>query len=171
MCLSCWEMPRDFTNKTLHVAKYYLSPLITAEIPHEKPLRMSDYQALLHPRICSFVFFFYNNAPQSKALTVNNKRKIFPFWKVQTDADACQCWHVPLSQLMHFTSHCSLCSGLHCSLWLVLSFALRGFSPGTLVFPYPTRLGVTDKESLCGCSTSKSSLINKGIYNFFRIIF
>ena len=51
-------MPRDFTNETLHVAKYYLSPLITAEIPHEKLLRMSDYQALLHPRICSFVFFF-----------------------------------------------------------------------------------------------------------------
>ena len=35
--------------------------------------------------------FFYNNAPQSKALTVSNKRKIFPFWQVQTDADACQC--------------------------------------------------------------------------------
>ena len=82
-------MPRDFTNETLHVAKYYLSPLITAEIPHEKLLRMSDYQALLHPRICSFVFF-NNNAPQSKALTVSNKRKIFPFWQVQTDADACQ---------------------------------------------------------------------------------
>lgn len=49
MRLSCWEMPRDFTNETLHVAKYYLSPLITAE--------MSDYQALLRPRICSFFFF------------------------------------------------------------------------------------------------------------------
>jgi len=68
---------------------------------------------------------------------------------------------------------CALCSGLHYSLWLVLSFALRGFSPGTLVFPYPTRLGMTDKEPLCGCSTSKTSLINKVLFIlvlFFNLI-
>ena len=37
---------------------------------------MSDYRASSNSRIC---FNFYNNAPQSKAVTVNNKRKIFSF--------------------------------------------------------------------------------------------
>ena len=54
------------------------------------------------------------------------------------------------------------------SLLLVLSFALRGFSLGTPVFPSPqkptflnsnsTRNHV-DKEPLCGCATSKSLFI------------
>ena len=50
--------------------------LITAKVTHKKFLGMSDYQASSNPRIC---FVFYNNAPQSKAVTVNNKRKIFSF--------------------------------------------------------------------------------------------
>ena len=53
------------------------------------------------------------------------------------------------------------------SLLLVLSFAARGFSPGTPVFPSPqkpefpnsnlTRIQV-DEEPLCGCTTSTKSL-------------
>ena len=51
------------------------------------------------------------------------------------------------------------------SLLLVLSFALRGFSPGTPIFPPPQKptfpnsnstRNQVDKEPLCGCATSKS---------------
>ena len=54
------------------------------------------------------------------------------------------------------------------SLLLVLSFALRGFSPGTPVFPSPQKLTFAnsnsimnrvDEEPLCGCATSKSLLL------------
>ena len=50
------------------------------------------------------------------------------------------------------------------SLSLVLSFAPRGFSPGTPVFPSPqkptfpnsnTIRNRVDEEPLCGCATSK----------------
>ena len=61
------------------------------------------------------------------------------------------------------------------SLLLVLSFAPRGFSPGTPVFPSPqkptfpnsnsTRSQV-DKEPLYGCATSKSLFIILFIYLF-----
>ena len=61
------------------------------------------------------------------------------------------------------------------SLLLVLSFAPRGFSPGTPVFPSPqkptfpnsssTRSQV-DEEPLCGCATSKSLFIILFIYLF-----
>ena len=53
------------------------------------------------------------------------------------------------------------------SLLLVLSFALRGFSPGTPVFPSPQKptfpnsnstRNQVDEEPLCGCATSKSLL-------------
>ena len=60
------------------------------------------------------------------------------------------------------------------SLLLVLSFAPRGFSPGTPVFPSPqkptfpnsnlTRIQV-DEEPLCGCATSKSLFIYLFIYD------
>ena len=60
------------------------------------------------------------------------------------------------------------------SLLLVLFFALRGFSPGTAVFPsplkptfansYSTRNQV-DKKPLCGCATSKSLFIDLFILN------
>ena len=50
--------------------------LITAKVTHTKFLGMSYYQASSNPRIC---FVFYNNAPQSKAVAVKNKRKIFSF--------------------------------------------------------------------------------------------
>ena len=52
------------------------------------------------------------------------------------------------------------------SLLLVLSFAPRGFSPGTPVFPSPQKptfpnsnsiRNRVDEEPLCGCATSKSS--------------
>ena len=51
------------------------------------------------------------------------------------------------------------------NLLLVLSFALRGFSPGTPVFPSPQKptfpnsnstRNQVDEEPLCGCATSKS---------------
>ena len=51
------------------------------------------------------------------------------------------------------------------SLLLVLSFAPKGFSPGTSVFPSPQKTAFSnsnstrnqvDKEPLCGCATSKS---------------
>ena len=54
-------------------------------------------------------------------------------------------------------------SGL--SLLLVLSFAPRGFSPGTPVFPSPQKptfpncnsaRNLVDEEPFCGCDTSKS---------------
>ena len=52
------------------------------------------------------------------------------------------------------------------NLLLVLSFALRGFSPGTPVFPSPQKPTLPNsnstrnqvhEEPLCGCATSKSS--------------
>ena len=54
------------------------------------------------------------------------------------------------------------------SLLLVLSFAPRGFSPGTPVFPSPQKptfpnsnstRNQVDEEPLCGCATSKSLLL------------
>ena len=43
---------------------------------------------------------------------------------------------------------------------LVLSFARRGFTLGTPVFPTPQKTNMTmnqvDEEPLCGCATSKS---------------
>ena len=55
------------------------------------------------------------------------------------------------------------------SLLLVLSFALRGFSPGTPALPSPqkpTNSNLTrnqvDEEPLTGCATSKS------LFNLFR---
>ena len=55
------------------------------------------------------------------------------------------------------------------SLLLVLSFALRGFSPGTPVFPSPEKAtfpnpnstrNQVDEEPLCGCASSKSLFIS-----------
>ena len=60
------------------------------------------------------------------------------------------------------------------SLLLVLSFAPRGFSPGTLVFPSPQKptfansnstRNQVDEEPQCGCATSKSLFIF--IYLFY----
>ena len=51
------------------------------------------------------------------------------------------------------------------SLLLVLSFASRGFSPGTPIFPFPQKptfpnsnstRNQVDEEPLCGCATCKS---------------
>ena len=59
------------------------------------------------------------------------------------------------------------------SLLLVLSFAPRGFSPGTTVFPSPQKLtfpnssstrNQVDEELLCECATSKSLFI---LFYFF----
>ena len=61
---------------------------------------------------------------------------------------------------------CDAICGL--SLLLVLSFASRGFSPGTPVFPSPQKPTLpnsnstrnqVDEEPLCGCATSKSLFI------------
>ena len=59
------------------------------------------------------------------------------------------------------------------SLLLVLSFAPRGFSPGTPIFPSPQKPtfpnsystgNQVDKEPLCGCATCKSLFIYLFIY-------
>ena len=56
----------------------------------------------------------------------------------------------------------------HNILLLVLSFAPRGFSPGTAVFPSPQKPAFlnsnltgsqVDEEPVCGCATSKSLFI------------
>ena len=61
------------------------------------------------------------------------------------------------------------------SLLLVLSFAPRGFSPGTPVFPSPQKptfpnsnstRNQVDEEPLCGCATCKSLFIYLFIYLF-----
>ena len=63
------------------------------------------------------------------------------------------------------------------SLLLVLSFAPRGFSPGTPVFPSPQKptfpnsnstRNQVDEEPLCGCATSKSLFIYLFIYLFIK---
>ena len=60
------------------------------------------------------------------------------------------------------------------SLLLVLSFAPRGFSPGTPVFPSPQKptfpnynltRNQVDEEPLCGCATSKS------LFTYFIYLF
>ena len=65
------------------------------------------------------------------------------------------------------------------SLLLVLTFAPRGFSPGTPVFPSPQKptfqnsnstRNQVDEEPLCGCATSKSLFIYF-IYLFIYINF
>ena len=62
------------------------------------------------------------------------------------------------------------------SLLLVLSFALRGFSLGTLVFSSPQKptfpncnstKNQVDEEPLCGCATSKSLYIY--LFYLFKI--
>jgi len=62
------------------------------------------------------------------------------------------------------------------SLLLVLSFAPRGFSPGTPVFPSPRKPAFqnsnstrnqVDEEQLCGCATSKALFI----YIYFIYLF
>ena len=75
-----------------------------------------------------------------------------------------QCWEVfPSHQcgLVQIPASCILCL----SLLLVLSFANRGFSPGTPVFPSPQKpmfsnsnstRNQVDEEPLRGCATSKS---------------
>ena len=61
------------------------------------------------------------------------------------------------------------------SLLLVLSFAPRGFSPGTPVFPSPQKpafpnsnstMNQVDEEPLCGCATLKLLFIYLFIYLF-----
>ena len=62
------------------------------------------------------------------------------------------------------------------SLLLVLSFALRGFSPGTPVFSSPQKptfpssnstKNQVDDQPLCGCATFKSLLIY--LFYLFKI--
>ena len=59
------------------------------------------------------------------------------------------------------------------SLLLDLSLALRGFSPGTPVFPSPQKptfpnsnsnRNQVDEEPLCGCATMKSSFNLKNLF-------
>ena len=68
--------------------------------------------------------------------------------------------------------------GLSFNLLLVLSFAQRGFPPGTPVFPFPQKptfpnsnstRNQVDEEPLCGCATSKSLFICLFIYIYLFI--
>ena len=97
-----------------------LARLITPKVPHEKFLRMSDYRASSNrswkPRVC---VVFYNNAPQSKAVTVNNKRKIFSFlsllsWRRRSSVLTRTL--IPADASIASVSHLQylLNSGLHC---------------------------------------------------------
>ena len=70
-----------------------------------------------------------------------------------------------------------LCCLSFYSLLLVPSFAPRGFSPGTPVFPSPQKPAFpnsnstrnqVDEEPLCGCATSKSLFIYLFIYYAFK---
>ena len=65
------------------------------------------------------------------------------------------------------------------SLLLILSFAPRGFSPGTLVFPSPQKptfpdsnstRDQVDEEPLCGCATSKSLFIIIYLFIYLQTI-
>ena len=65
------------------------------------------------------------------------------------------------------------------SVLLVFSFAPRGFSPGTPVFPCPQKptfpnsnsiRNRVDEEPLCGCATSKSSSLLLLLLLFIIII-
>ena len=60
------------------------------------------------------------------------------------------------------------------SLLLVLSYAPKGFSPGTPVFPFPQKPSFpnsnstssqVDEEPVCGCATSKSLFIYLFVFN------
>ena len=57
---------------------------------------------------------------------------------------------------------------------LVLSFAWRGFTLGTPVFPTPQKTNMTmnkvDEEPLCGCATSKSFILFIYLYVSFMLI-
>ena len=96
-----------------------LARLITAKVPHEVFLSISGYQASSKPRIC---FVFYNNPPQRKAVTVNNKRKIFSFltclsWCRHSSAPTCTLGRADVSIASVSHLRCSLSSGLHCKLF------------------------------------------------------
>ena len=65
------------------------------------------------------------------------------------------------------------------SLLLILSFAPRGFSPGTPVFPSPQKptfpdsnstRDQVDEEPLCGCATSKSLFIIIYLFIYLQTI-
>ena len=72
-------MPSNFTSENqLHVTKFTVARLFTAEVRHEKFLRMSNYHASSNPTINILFVFFFNNAPQS-TVAVNKERKIFSF--------------------------------------------------------------------------------------------
>ena len=84
-----------------------LARLIMAEVPHEKFLRMSNYCSRFFKPKNLFVFF--NNAPQSKAVAVNKKRKIFSLLIHQH-------WRVPSAELT-----CPLHQFCICNVRLVLA--------------------------------------------------
>ena len=88
---------------------------------------------------------------------------------------------IVLIEILKVSRHCILrsCKGSSfdaicgLSLLLVLSFAPRGFSPGTPVFPSPQKptfpnsnstRNQVDEEPLCGCATSKYLFIYLFIY-------
>ena len=129
-------MLSDFKNETLLVTKFS-SSLITPKVPPEKFLRMSDYWASSNLRFC---FVFHNNAPQSKAVTVNNERKIFSFLMCWS---WCWCSSVPMHTFIWAGMSIVSVSCLCCLLSSVLYFKTlrnpcRGGQdriPGSCAFP------------------------------------
>ena len=69
-----------------------------------------EWVTIKHLHTLGFFFVFYNNAPKSKAVTVNYKRKkYFPSWHVWADADACQRWRVLMSKLTRSLHRLHIC--------------------------------------------------------------
>ena len=69
-----------------------------------------EWVTIKHLHALGFFFVFYNNAPKSKAVTVNYKRKkYFLSWHVWAGTDACQHWHVLMSKLTHSLHRLHIC--------------------------------------------------------------
>ena len=83
-----------------------LAWLITAEVPHGKFLRMSNYLGSSNPRICLFFSTMHHKVKLSQWI---RKEKSLPSWHISADA-------VPSSELTH-----PLCQFCVCIVRLVLA--------------------------------------------------
>ena len=87
-----------------------LARLITAEVPHEKFLRMSNCQASSNPRI--FLFVFFQQCTTKHCCSEQEKKNLFlPDMLVLTHAVI----RADTSIVSVLCLHCWLSSGLHCS--------------------------------------------------------
>ena len=115
-------------------------------------------------------FVFYNNAPESKAVTVNNKRKIFSF---MTRPSWCRCSSTPTHTLVWADasiasfSHlrCSLSSGLHrmfCFFFSIHLYYYSRFHVGMGLFSNRSQKTLTCGKHISdtlACSSCATSLL------------